>query len=91
MRRFAYVILAADELVAVSQLVRFHYDDGTTALSWKIGESVDPVVWISLFLFLVLLINMLPVKVCRAVYICSISNRVYSILASLSMSLEASR
>jgi amino acid transporter len=65
--RFAYVILAADELVAVSQTVRFHYDDheigGHTFLSWAVGEEVDPVVWISLFLVLVVIINMLPVRV----------------------------
>lgn len=58
------MIIAADELVAVSQSVRFHYDDKTTHLSWAVGENVDPVVWISLFLVLVVIINMLPVKVC---------------------------
>jgi amino acid permease len=29
-----------------------------------IGQNVDPVVWISLFLVLVIIINMFPVKVC---------------------------
>jgi amino acid transporter len=61
--RFSYVIIAADELVAVSQSVAFRYDDGTTYLNWKVGESTDPVVWISLFLVLCVIINMLPVKV----------------------------
>ncbi|KAH8591067.1 proline-specific permease [Bisporella sp. PMI_857] len=59
---FAYVIIAADELVAVSQSVRFHYDDGKTFLQWTVGQDVDPVVWISLFLVLVVVINMFPVK-----------------------------
>jgi len=62
--RFAYVIIAADELVAVSQTVKFSYDDGRTSLAWKVGQNVDPVVWISLFLVLVVIINMFPVKVC---------------------------
>ena len=61
--RFAYAILAADELVAVSQTVKFIYDDGKTFLAWKVGDDVDPAVWISLFLALVIIINMLPVKV----------------------------
>jgi len=61
--RFAYVIIAADELVAVSQSVRFHYDDGKTFLQWTVGQDVDPVVWISLFLVLVIIVNMFPVKV----------------------------
>lgn len=61
--RFAYAILAADELVAVSQTVNFIYDDGKTFLAWKVGDNVDPAVWISLFLALVIIINMLPVKV----------------------------
>lgn len=62
---FAYVIIAADELVAVSQTVTFSYNDGRTNLAWTIGQNVDPVVWISLFLMLVIVINMFPVKVYR--------------------------
>jgi amino acid transporter len=61
--RFAYAILAADELVAVTNSVKFRYDDGNTYLNWAVGENVDPAVWISLFLVLVIVINMLPVKV----------------------------
>jgi len=59
---FAYAILAADELVAVSNTVAFKYDDGRTFLNWKVGGSVDPAVWIALFLVIVVCINMLPVK-----------------------------
>jgi hypothetical protein len=62
--RFAYCILAADELVAVTNTVKFRYDDGTTFLSWVVGENVDPAVWIALFLVLVTCINLFPVKVC---------------------------
>lgn len=70
--RFAYAILAADELVAVSNTVKFRYDDrnitgipnGKTYLNWEVGNNVDNAVWISLFLVIVVTINMLPVKVC---------------------------
>ncbi|KAK3319967.1 putative amino acid transporter, partial [Cercophora scortea] len=60
---FAYAVLAADELVAVSNTVKFRYDDGTTFLNWKIGENVDNAVWITVFLALVIIINMFPVRV----------------------------
>ncbi|PMD57773.1 amino acid transporter-like protein [Hyaloscypha bicolor E] len=60
---FAYAILAADELVAVSNTIKFRYDDGKTFLNWKIGEDVDTGVWISVFLILAIAINMFPVKV----------------------------
>jgi hypothetical protein len=64
--RFAYAILAADELVAVSNTIKFRYDDGRTFLNWKIGEDVDTAVWISVFLILAVTINLFPVKVCLA-------------------------
>lgn len=60
---FAYAVQAADQLVAVTNLVSFVYDDGTTHLDWKIGDTVDPAVWVSLFLVCAITINMLPVKV----------------------------
>ncbi|RDW92329.1 proline-specific permease [Coleophoma crateriformis] len=59
---FAYAVIAADELVAVTSTVKFRYDDGTTFLSWKVGENVDPAVWMSLFLVIVVCVNMFPVK-----------------------------
>ena len=64
--RFAYAILAADELVAVSNTIKFRYDDGRTFLNWKIGEDVDTAVWITVFLVLAVTINMFPVKVCSS-------------------------
>ena len=60
---FAYAILAADEIVAVSNTVAFKYDDGRTYLNWVVGGEVDAAVWIALFLVIVVCINMLPVKV----------------------------
>ena len=56
-------MIAADELVAVTSTVKFRYDDGKTFLNWVVGEDVSPAVWISVFLILVTIINMFPVKV----------------------------
>ena len=61
--RFAYAVIAADELTAVSNTIDFRYDDGRSFLNWAIGENIDPAVWITLFLALVIIINMFPVKV----------------------------
>ncbi|KAM7191108.1 hypothetical protein V8F20_009426 [Naviculisporaceae sp. PSN 640] len=60
---FAYAVLAADELVAVSNTIKFRYDDGRTLLNWEVGESVDNAVWICVFLALVIIVNLFPVKV----------------------------
>ncbi|KAK0610419.1 amino acid transporter [Bombardia bombarda] len=60
---FAYAVLAADEIVAVSNTVKFRYDDGTTFLNWAATENVDNAVWIIVFLIVVILINMCPVRV----------------------------
>ncbi|KAL5324908.1 hypothetical protein ACEPPN_006027 [Leptodophora sp. 'Broadleaf-Isolate-01'] len=60
---FAYAVLAADELVAVSNTIKFRYDDGRTYLNWSTGNNVDNAVWISLFLVIVIVINMFPVRV----------------------------
>lgn len=60
---FAYAVLAADELVAVSHSINFKYDDGRTVLHWRIGEQVDPAVWVTLVLVVVIIVNMFPVRV----------------------------
>jgi amino acid transporter len=60
---FAYTVMAADQIVQVSNSIRFHYDDGKTHLAWAIGESVDPAVWISMTLVVVVLINTVKVRV----------------------------
>lgn len=60
---FAYAVLAADELVAFSNSVKFKYNDGRTLLNWKVGNEVDPAVWVTLALVLCITINMLPVRV----------------------------
>ncbi|EEP82095.1 conserved hypothetical protein [Uncinocarpus reesii 1704] len=61
--RFAYAVLAADQLVAATNSVKFHYEDEHTLLSWKVGENVHAAVWITLVLVVVTIVNMFPVKV----------------------------
>jgi amino acid transporter len=61
--RFAYGVLASEELVAVAAAINFKYDDGTTSLYWGVGNTVNPVIWIALFLIIATIINMAPVKV----------------------------
>ncbi|KAK4124224.1 amino acid transporter [Parathielavia appendiculata] len=60
---FAYAVLAGEQLVAVSNAIKFRYDDGKTLLNWEVGERVDNAVWISVFLVLVVTFNMFPVRV----------------------------
>jgi amino acid transporter len=60
---FAYAVLAGQQLVALSNAIKFRYDDGKTFLNWETGERVDNAVWISVFLILVVTFNMLPVRV----------------------------
>ncbi|KKZ65305.1 hypothetical protein EMCG_08821 [[Emmonsia] crescens] len=60
---FAYAVLAADQLVAVANTIRFKYiDDNGTHLEWVTGGSVHAAVWVSVVLITVTLINTLPVK-----------------------------
>jgi amino acid transporter len=61
--RFALAICGAQELVAAAKMINFRYEDGITSLSWAFGTDISPFVWIALFLVLVTLINMAPVKV----------------------------
>lgn len=61
--RFAYAVLAGNQLVAVTNIIKFRYDDGTTFLHWQTGEDVDHAIWFIVFLVVVALVNMLPVKV----------------------------
>ncbi|KAK4462217.1 hypothetical protein QBC42DRAFT_176586 [Cladorrhinum samala] len=60
---FAFAVLSGEQLVAISNAIGFVYDDGKTVLKWKIGTEVDNAVWISVFLIVVVLFNMVPVRV----------------------------
>jgi amino acid transporter len=59
---FAYAVMGADQLVALSNSIKFNYDDGRTVLVWALGQTVDNAVWITVFLVLIVIINMLPVR-----------------------------
>ncbi|KMU88261.1 lysine transporter [Coccidioides immitis H538.4] len=60
---FAYAVLAADQLVAATNSIKFHYEDKRTYISWVVGENVHSAVWITLVLVIVTMVNMFPVKV----------------------------
>lgn len=62
--RFAYCVLAADQLVAATNIARFVYEDDRSHLKWEVGRNVNPAVWVTLFLVLVTVVNMFPVIVC---------------------------
>jgi amino acid transporter len=66
--RFAYVVTASEELVAVKDALAFHYDDGVVNLKWSVGQNVDAAIWIALFLVIVTIINMVPVRVCSPLF-----------------------
>jgi amino acid transporter len=63
---FAYVISAASQIVAASNVIKFQYNDlkygGDTSLIWTTGEDVDSAVWITVFLIIVVLVNLFPVR-----------------------------
>lgn len=61
--RFSYVVMAADQIVTVAASIRFQYDDGHTFISWATGMNPSPALWISVFLVVVIIVNMIPVKV----------------------------
>ena len=52
--------------MAVADAINFTYDDGITKLNWEVGNNVNPLIWIALFLILATIINMAPVKVYNA-------------------------
>jgi amino acid transporter len=59
----AWVVGAAGQILSASATIEFRYDDGKTNLNWDIGGYINNAIWISIFLFLIISINMLPVKV----------------------------
>ncbi len=61
--RFAYAVIAANQLVAVVNEIKFHYDDKTTYLAWVTGEHVDHAIWFGVVLVGVTIANLLPVRV----------------------------
>lgn len=66
MYRFAYAVIAANQLVAASNAIKFQYDDGTTRLFWQTGIDVDHAIWFATLLIGVTIVNLFPVRVCDA-------------------------
>ncbi|EEP82226.1 conserved hypothetical protein [Uncinocarpus reesii 1704] len=60
--RFTFVVIAAHNLVTAARTAKLHYDDGKTSLAWGSGEDVDVHIWFAVFLLVVILINLFPVK-----------------------------
>jgi yeast amino acid transporter len=60
---FAYAVMGADQLVAVSNTIKFSYVDGRTSLNWALGQTVDNAVWITVFLVVIVMLNLLPVRI----------------------------
>jgi len=66
---FAWVVILAAEILAVAQLWKFRFDEiylrevgyPDEQLGWS-TESYSPAVWVFMFLILIGLINLLPVK-----------------------------
>lgn len=69
--RFAYAILTATEVSTLSQTFEFGFDNSylesknypEIPLEWKFGMEISPAVWATFALFLMLGINVLPVRI----------------------------
>lgn len=67
--RFAWVVIVASEILAVSQLWKFEFDPdyleevhySGDSLSWKVGTRTSSAVWVFVWLILIFLVNCLPV------------------------------
>ncbi|KAM7185596.1 Amino acid permease domain containing protein [Naviculisporaceae sp. PSN 640] len=67
---FAYVIIVAAELAAIAEIFRFQVPlDYLEAqgyperpLEWSAGVTTSPAVWVGLFLVVMLVVNLLPVR-----------------------------
>jgi amino acid transporter len=70
MLRFAWVVIIAAELLAITQIMNFQFPEGylkdrdypLTTLEWSFGQNTSPSVWVGLFLVTIGLFNCLPVK-----------------------------
>ncbi len=68
--RFSYVVVAAAEIQAITEIFRFQvptdylrdvgYPDDT--VEWQFGLNTNPAVWVGIFLLVELFVNLLPVR-----------------------------
>lgn len=69
MSRFSWMIFAAAELLAITQIFRFQFEPEylrqfgypQDRVEWSVGINTSPAVWVGLFLIIILLVNLLPV------------------------------
>ncbi|XTI92660.1 amino acid permease-domain-containing protein [Cenococcum geophilum] len=67
---FSWVVTVAAEVLAVAQLFNFRFDENylketahysPPSLGWKVGQDINPAVWVLIFLVVILAVNCLPV------------------------------
>lgn len=76
--RFAYAILTATEVSVLSQTFQFEFSQSylrdfhypEIPLQWHFGLVISPAVWATFALFLILTINMLPVRIYGEIEYC---------------------
>ena len=69
--RFAWVVIIAAELLAITQIINFRFPEGylrdqnypSTTLGWSFGQDTSPSVWVGIFLLTIGLFNCFPVKI----------------------------
>lgn len=67
---FSWVTIAAAEILAITSIFQFKFDPAYLAkvgypratLEWPAGLTTNPGIWVGIFLVIILLINLLPVR-----------------------------
>ncbi|KAK3324465.1 amino acid permease-domain-containing protein [Cercophora scortea] len=67
---FCYVVVAAAEILSVTEIFRFRVDEDylrdvgypSETVEWSFGVGTNPAVWVGIFLVVILVMNLLPVK-----------------------------
>ncbi|KAN0072293.1 Amino acid permease domain containing protein [Elaphomyces granulatus] len=85
---YFYIMVVAVEVLAVSQLFNFQFEQDYLSdvgypepyLEWAFGQNTNPAVWGALFLIVIFIINLLPVRAfgeveyivgcCKMIFIC---------------------
>jgi amino acid transporter len=68
--RFAWIVIIASELLAITSIFRFHIPPAyldkinypADRVEWTEGLNTSPAVWVGIFLIIIGAINLLPVK-----------------------------
>ncbi|KAF2463996.1 uncharacterized protein BDR25DRAFT_272286 [Lindgomyces ingoldianus] len=67
---FSWTVIAAVEILAITEIFRFRFDPKylqsvgypEDRVEWKAGLDTNPAIWVGIFLIIILLINLLPVR-----------------------------